>query len=81
MGKSETIFEQLELKYCERCGGLWLRRKGSAGVFCAGCAPAMAEFPSPRRERPGDSRLPIGPAELNIKASTIEIWAVTEVEP
>jgi hypothetical protein len=33
---------QLELKYCERCGGLWLRPKGSDLVFCAGCARAMA---------------------------------------
>lgn len=33
---------QLELKYCERCGGLWLRPKGSDLVFCGGCASAMA---------------------------------------
>ena len=33
---------QLELKYCERCGGLWLRLKGSDLVFCAGCVRAMA---------------------------------------
>jgi len=33
---------QLELKYCERCGGLWLRLKGSDLVFCRGCAKAMA---------------------------------------
>jgi hypothetical protein len=25
---------QLELKYCERCSGLWLRPKGSDLVFC-----------------------------------------------
>ena len=33
---------QLELKYCERCGGLWLRPKGSELVFCACCARVMA---------------------------------------
>lgn len=33
---------QLELKYCERCGGLWLRPKGSELVFCAACARVMA---------------------------------------
>lgn len=33
---------QLELKYCERCGGLWLRPQGSELVFCASCARAMA---------------------------------------
>jgi Zn-finger nucleic acid-binding protein len=24
----------LELKYCERCGGLWLRPQGTDGLFC-----------------------------------------------
>jgi hypothetical protein len=33
---------QLELKYCERCGGLWLRPTGSDLLFCAGCVRAMA---------------------------------------
>jgi len=33
---------QLELKYCERCGALWLRPSGSDLVFCATCALAMA---------------------------------------
>jgi hypothetical protein len=49
---------QLELKYCERCGGLWLRPTGSAVVFCSPCAKAMdGLFRSPRRVYPsgGDS--------------------------
>lgn len=33
---------QLELKYCERCGGLWLRRKETQHVFCATCAMQMS---------------------------------------
>ncbi len=33
---------EVELKYCERCGGLWLRPCGSGRVFCAKCAPKMA---------------------------------------
>lgn len=32
----------LELKYCERCGGLWLRPTGSDLIFCAGCSKIMA---------------------------------------
>ncbi len=39
---------EVELKYCERCGGLWLRRKGSMRVYCLTCEPVMAEFPQPR---------------------------------
>jgi len=48
----------LELKYCERCGGLWLREKGETQVYCAPCALEVAELPAPtkRRMRP---RLPV----------------------
>jgi Zn-finger nucleic acid-binding protein len=31
----------LELKYCERCGGLWLRPRGSNLIYCAACARAL----------------------------------------
>jgi Zn-finger nucleic acid-binding protein len=34
-----------ELKYCERCGGLWLRPAGGAQIYCRVCAGAMAELP------------------------------------
>ena len=33
---------ELELKYCERCGGLWLRRKGTQHVFCATCTQQLS---------------------------------------
>lgn len=36
---------KLELKYCERCGGLWLRQEGTAGAYCASCSRAVAELP------------------------------------
>jgi Zn-finger nucleic acid-binding protein len=35
---------QLELKYCERCGGLWLRPLGADQVYCPPCIPKMMEF-------------------------------------
>jgi Zn-finger nucleic acid-binding protein len=35
----------LELKYCERCGGLWLRREGSEEILCASCAAQVTELP------------------------------------
>jgi hypothetical protein len=38
----ENAGVQLELKYCERCGGLWLRPVGSDLIFCSACAKAMA---------------------------------------
>jgi hypothetical protein len=37
----------LELKYCERCGGLWFRECGSARVYCARCLPEIGELPEP----------------------------------
>ncbi len=50
---------ELELKYCERCGGLWLRRKGGDEVYCGRCLPKMAEYPA-RRKRKSEPRLPVG---------------------
>lgn len=35
----------LELKYCERCGGLWLRPRGSEEVLCASCTARRIELP------------------------------------
>jgi len=32
-----------ELKYCERCGALWLRPRAAAAVYCVPCARQMAE--------------------------------------
>ena len=49
---------QLELKYCERCGGLWLRVRGSHGPYCSSCAAAMSETVTVRKsKRP--PRLPV----------------------
>jgi hypothetical protein len=31
----------LELKYCERCGGLGLRRPGSTDNYCEACARVL----------------------------------------
>lgn len=33
---------RLELKYCERCGGLWLRLKDSELVYCPPCTVVLA---------------------------------------
>jgi hypothetical protein len=58
MQSSEWEIIQLELKYCERCGGLWLRRQGTDKSYCARCSAEMPEFPLRRhvRTRP---RLPV----------------------
>lgn len=48
----------LELKYCERCGGLWMRRQGSEEVYCASCVLQMLEISFPQRQRT-KPRLPV----------------------
>jgi hypothetical protein len=55
---SDRELIQLELKYCERCGGLWFRMRSSPEVYCANCAIAMADvaLPSKSRRHP---RLPV----------------------
>lgn len=41
----------LDLKYCERCGGLWLRPSHDDAVYCRSCAAKLAEFPVVRPAR------------------------------
>jgi hypothetical protein len=45
---TEDQLESMELKYCERCGNLWLRRRGDEEVYCENCVPRMAEQPRAR---------------------------------
>jgi hypothetical protein len=35
--KQPVQFGNLQLKYCERCGNIWLRRAGSAQSLCEPC--------------------------------------------
>jgi len=37
-----------ELKYCERCGSLGLRRAQSADNYCAPCGQILVAYSSPR---------------------------------
>lgn len=50
----------MELKYCERCGGLWLRPQGEGGVYCPGCYPRMTALPRPTMRSGPGPRLPQG---------------------
>jgi len=78
---------QLDLKYCERCGGLWLRRKGTNGVYCAGCKEHFEALPNrgaapPRKARRRKSRAAqANPAERSGHieyiqgTASMEVWA------
>ena len=48
---------ELELKYCERCGGLWFRELDSEEVFCPRCVLQVeSETPGSRRMRVQSAR-------------------------
>jgi Zn-finger nucleic acid-binding protein len=51
MESLDDLVVPVELKYCERCGGLWLRPKEDSEIYCPGCAPKMADMPQPRQKR------------------------------
>ena len=40
-----SLYPKLELKYCERCGGLWLRPIRTETIYCASCAAAVNDLP------------------------------------
>lgn len=55
MEMPETSRERvMQLKVCERCGGLWLRPAESGWIYCEPCKQKMDEMPTvagKRRER------------------------------
>lgn len=59
----------LELKYCERCGGLWVRRLASMNIYCAPCGLAMAEVAVSRRRKVTGS-VNVLSGQVNMNAST-----------
>lgn len=44
-GRIEGQEIHVDLKYCERCGGLWLRPILTEGVYCASCRGQQAALP------------------------------------
>jgi len=42
IGRIECSHVEVELKYCERCGGLFLRPQRSVLVYCVSCATRLA---------------------------------------
>lgn len=51
---------RMELKYCERCGGLWVRERGAGVVYCENCQPKMEDLPVSKK-KPGRLILPVQP--------------------
>ncbi len=55
--KNENVAVRVELKYCEHCGGLWVRERGAGEVYCEKCQAKVADLPAPKK-RPGKIMLP-----------------------
>ncbi len=49
--EQDTPVVHLELKYCERCGSLWLREADSGGIYCARCIAAVGRMAPSTRQR------------------------------
>jgi uncharacterized Zn finger protein (UPF0148 family) len=79
MSWTEGKKTELELKYCERCGGLWLRPLGEGEVYCGGCRVRMAEMPQRGGERTRRVRLP-RPKPEDLQGQIEYLQAVTELE-
>ena len=56
--KEELV--RVELKYCEHCGGLWLRECGAGTVYCPSCAAKVADLPAAKKRSRG-ATLPVRP--------------------
>jgi hypothetical protein len=50
---------RVELKYCEHCGGLWVRECGAGVVYCDNCQAKVADLPIPKK-KPRRPILPVG---------------------
>lgn len=57
IGEIEGETMQVELKYCERCGGISLRLQGADVVYCAGCRVRLEVKPKPRTPPPKHTKL------------------------
>ena len=44
-------FVAMELKICEGCGALWVRRAAVTDVYCSHCTKKFAQFPLAGAER------------------------------
>jgi hypothetical protein len=72
---------EVELKYCERCGVLWIRPRGDSEVYCGSCRAHMADMPQPVEERARNPRLPRPKREdLQGQAQIEYLQAVIELE-
>jgi len=67
-----------ELKYCEHCGGLWVRECGAGVAYCENCQPRVADLPIPKKKS-GRIKMPVRPHTL-VEEHAVERWEEDEDE-
>lgn len=76
---------KLELKICERCGGLWLRPWQSTWVYCRPCKSKVGELPIVRMKqskKQSKPRLPNkGPTKADLASSGLASRGAGNQEP
>jgi hypothetical protein len=75
-----ATFVYLQLKYCERCGGLWLRPDGATTPYCPACEHCMAALPV-RARRPDRKIVPATcvPATLALLSTVADLAQLISV--
>jgi hypothetical protein len=73
-----------QLKYCERCGGLWLRPDSAATPYCPACDQFMSALPvrQPRNQhqrKPARRATVTAGAAVLTSALQVTVVAVSEV--
>lgn len=68
---------RVELKYCERCGALWVRECGAGVMYCEKCQSEVAELPIPTSRKPGRKQRLTLPAR---RRTLIENMPLDELE-
>ena len=63
-----------QLKYCERCGSLWLRPDATSSPYCPNCEHIMAALPAPtRRPNPKIDPATRAPAATALLSTAVDI--------
>lgn len=74
-------YSSYELKYCERCGGLGLRRSKSGLPYCCDCEHMLRSFlpgPAAAATAPGQLRRIVHRLQQRVLATSDETLAVPE---
>jgi Zn-finger nucleic acid-binding protein len=74
--KMQEVQGRVEMKYCERCGALWLRGIGSRKVYCRQCERQMRELPLAGHQKAGMRRRETALIEVDVLQASAETTAI-----